>query len=163
APKRGEIKVVNVVIEDRPTRRLAGMAHHGAYHEIGNAFQKIAAIFSARGLWQHAGPMLGIYYDDPSTTQEALLKSHAGITVSEDFDLPEGLEDIRVTGGRTAICVHKGPYADLPETWNNVYGTWLPSSGEEPAALAPYEVYLNDPMTTAPEDLLTEICVPLKA
>lgn len=158
----GERPMIDVKIEDRPTRRLAGTAHQGAYHEIGNAFQKIAAVFSARNLWPEAGPMIGIYYDDPSTTAEADLTSHAGVTVSDGFEMPDALDEVRITGGRTAVYVHKGSYADLPNAWNKVYGDWLPESGEEPANLAPYEVYLNDPMNTAPDDLLTEICVPLK-
>jgi hypothetical protein len=37
-----------------------------------------------------------------------------------------------------------------------------PGSGEEDADSPAFEVYLNSPMDTAPEDLLTEICLPLK-
>jgi AraC family transcriptional regulator len=38
----------------------------------------------------------------------------------------------------------------------------LPRSGREPADAAMFDIYLNSPMDTAPEDLLTEICLPLK-
>jgi hypothetical protein len=37
-----------------------------------------------------------------------------------------------------------------------------PGSGEESADSPAFEVYPNSPMDTPPEDLLTEICLPLK-
>ncbi len=43
-----------------------------------------------------------------------------------------------------------------------MYGVWLPESGEEPGDAPPHEVYLNAPQDTAPDDLLTDVVVPLK-
>jgi AraC family transcriptional regulator len=40
-------------------------------------------------------------------------------------------------------------------------GIWLPASGESYGTTPMFEVYLNSPMDTAPDDLLTEICLPL--
>lgn len=154
--------MADVKIEDRPPLRLAAMPHKGPYYEIGNAFQKLAAAFATHGLWPKAGPMVGIYYDDPSSVPAEDLTSHAGITVAADVVLPDGVEDIAVAGGRMAVYLHKGPYANLPLAWSHVYGDWLPGSGEEVGDSVPYEYYLNDPSNTAPDDLRTEICVPLK-
>ena len=55
----------------------------------------------------------------------------------------------------------KGPYTLLPTAYDQIYGTWLPASGEVPSDYPSFEIYLNSPMDTAPEDLLTQICVPL--
>jgi AraC family transcriptional regulator len=38
----------------------------------------------------------------------------------------------------------------------------LPQSGEEPADTPSFEVYLNSPMDVAPEELITELHLPLK-
>ena len=38
----------------------------------------------------------------------------------------------------------------------------LPESGYEVADAPPMEIYLNDPDKTRPEDLRTEICIPIK-
>ncbi len=56
----------------------------------------------------------------------------------------------------------KGPYSDLPSGYAQLFGQWLPASGEEAADSPAFEVYLNSPMDTAPDDLLTEICLPLR-
>jgi AraC family transcriptional regulator len=56
----------------------------------------------------------------------------------------------------------KGPYSNLKPAYDWVYGAWLPHSGREPADCPPFEDYLNTPQDTAPNDLLTEIHVPLR-
>jgi len=56
---------------------------------------------------------------------------------------------------------YKGPYSGLAAAYRHLYGVWLPESGEEPSNAPPFEVYLNNPRDTAPEDLLTDVCVPL--
>jgi AraC family transcriptional regulator len=60
------------------------------------------------------------------------------------------------------VLTFTGPYAGLPAAWDQLYAAWLPASGEEPADSPPFEVYLNSPMDTAQEALVTEICVPLR-
>jgi len=59
--------------------------------------------------------------------------------------------------------MHHGPYERLGETYAALFGQWLPANGREPGgASCSYEIYLNDPNSTPPEELLTEVCVPLK-
>ena len=152
-----------VEIITAPPRRLAALAHKGPYLEIGNAFQKVAGIFTARNLWPQAQGMLGIYYDDPTTVAAQDLNSHAGVIVGADFEMPENLQDVQVPDGRMAVMHYKGPYAGLNAAYDYLFGEWLPNSGEEFRDAPSFEVYLNDPMDTAPDDLLTDICVPLKA
>lgn len=157
-----EISMLDVTIRTADAMRLAALPHRGAYHEIGQAFQQVAAIFGARGLWPQARGMVALFHDDPSAVPEAQLRSHAGVRVEAGFDMPDVLEEIVLPAGRQAVLLYKGPYAGLPAAWSALYGQWLAQSGEEPADSPPFEVYLNDPSDTAPADLLTEICVPLR-
>jgi AraC family transcriptional regulator len=76
--------------------------------------------------------------------------------------LPDGLEEMSVTKGDVAVLVFKGSYSGLKTAYNYLYGEWLPNSGREMRDEPSYEVYLNSPIDTAPEELLTQICVPLK-
>lgn len=60
----------------------------------------------------------------------------------------------------TAACyVHKGPYDQLSVAWDKVY-TWIFANGYEPTAVG-REAYLNDCDLTQPEELLTEVQVPV--
>ena len=60
------------------------------------------------------------------------------------------------------MATHHGPYDKLNETYAALMGQWLPAHGREPRMDPCLEFYLNDPQTTAPADLLTDVCVPLK-
>jgi AraC family transcriptional regulator len=106
--------------------------------------------------------MIGVYYDDPSVVGPADLRSHACFVVGEDVACPEGLEEVRTAGGRMAVLRFKGHYSGLPAAYDYLYGHWLAASGSEPADAPSFELYVNSPMDTRPEDLLTDICVPLR-
>lgn len=159
--RKGHVNMADFEIREMPETRLFGLPHQGAYTDIGAAFQQVAAIFTARGLWAHARGMVAVYHCDPSSVPEAELRSHAGVVMNGDVALPEVLEELRLPAGEHAESSYKGPYAGLPAVWDALYGRALPASGRLPADQPAFEVYLNDPTETAPEDLLTEVCVPL--
>jgi len=160
--KAGDPDMYDVTIEDAPKRRLAAMAHVGPYDEVSKSYEKVAAVFTSRNLWGHAKGMVGMYYDDPSTVAAAELRSHAAVEMIAGADVPDGLEEVYIDGGESAVLVMKGAYSGLKDAYEWLYGQWLPTSGRMPADQPSYEVYLNSPMDTAPADLLTQICVPLQ-
>lgn len=74
----------------------------------------------------------------------------------------EGRDNITVSempGGNYATYRHVGPYERLPEV-HAALEQWLRAHGHAISG-ATYEIYLNDPTTTAPENLATEILYPL--
>ena len=159
----GEKIMHEVEIRDLPERRLAAQAHQGPYPEIARAFQSVFAIIGARGMWGQIAEGVAVYHCDPSSMAPEELRSHAGVTLTDGAPVPEGLEAYDVPGGRAAVLTYKGPYSGLPGVYDYLYGTWLAGSDEEPGDHPSYEVYLNDPTNTAPDDLLTEVCIPLRA
>ena len=160
--KEGDEDMYGVKVEDAPKRRLAAMAHVGAYNGVSKSYEKVAAVFTIRDLWKHARGMVGIYYDDPSTVPEAELRSHAAVELADDVVVPDPLEEVLIRGDESAVLVMQGAYTGLQEAYEWLYGQWLPQSGRMPADQPSYEIYLNSPMDTAPADLLTQIYVPLQ-
>ncbi len=161
--QKGDHQMHDVEIREMPPFRLAALAHQGAYPEISRAFESLYAILVSRGLLGKIGNGIAIYHDDPSSLPESELRSHAAVTLNEGTPVPNGLEPYNLPGGRAAVLTYKGPYAGLPTVYDYLYGSWLANSQEEPAAHPSYEVYLNDPSQTAPEDLVTEVCIPLSS
>ena len=47
------------------------------------------------------------------------------------------------------------------ETYALLMGQWLPRSGRQVPPQPCFEIYLNDPGSTDPEDLVTDVYVPL--
>jgi AraC family transcriptional regulator len=158
----GETPMFPVHIADQPARRVAAVAHTGPYPEIGGAFAKLSAIISARGLWPSVRGGVAVYYDDPAGVEGQALHSHAGFVLDEAAELPAGLDEVRLGAGPGAVLRFRGPYAGLEAAYGYLYGTWLAQSGREPADAPVYEVYLNGPADVPPEELLTDIVVPLR-
>lgn len=159
-PIKGDRPMYPVTTRTEPNRRLAMLAHRGAYSSIGGSFERFGAICAARGLWPRLGPMIAIYLDNPEAVAEADLRSFAGGEL-HGGDLPDGLEEMTIAGGPTAVLTYTGHYAGLQRAYDSLFGDWLPNSGHEPADLPCYEIYLNNPRDTAPAQLVTEICLPL--
>ena len=128
-------------IRETPALRVAALAHHGDYLSIGSTFERLAAMAAGQGLFGPGTRLFGIYYDDPSTTARDALRADACLTLP-DGRVPGGELQVReIRGGRYAVTLHVGPYAELhiPYTW--LYGTWLPQSGEEAAEAPCIEEY----------------------
>jgi AraC family transcriptional regulator len=149
-------------IRETPALRVAALAHHGEYTNIGGTFERLMAMAGGQGLLGPWTRSFGIYYDDPASTPRDALRSDACVMLP-DGKTPSGELQLReIRGGRYAVTVHVGPYAELhfPYTW--LYGTWLPTSGEEPADAPSIEEYLNDARVVPPSELRTEIWLPLR-
>ncbi len=146
-----------------PPLQLVGMRHVGPYNGIAGVFGRLAAWANGAGLVTPQTRFIGIYYDNPREVDADQLRSDACITVDRplpDGPLADGVTEIDVPGGRHAVIRHLGPYPELSKTYDWIFGTWLPDSGETPAGVA-YEDYLNNANEIAPEDLITDIYVPL--
>lgn len=151
-----------VTIEDLKPQRAVGVLHRGAYADLGRAFQQLGATLAARNLFPHAREMFALYLDPPGSKPDADMRAYAGVVVAEEFpDAIEGLETFELAGGRYAVMAHKGAYATLGAAYEWLYGHWLPQSGQEPSDAPPIEIYVNDPRMTAPDDLRTDIRLPL--
>ncbi len=158
---RGET-AMQVEITDRPDLRVAAVQHVGAYNRISEAFGRLGAIAGQAGLFGSDASMIAIFHDDPEMTPEDKLRSDAGITVPPTTNLPTGLTELKVPGGRYARTTHKGSYDGLGDAWARLMGEWLPKSGHRFGNGVSYELYRNTPMNAAPNELLTDLYIPLE-
>ncbi len=162
APKGTQI-MHDVAIRKLPPAELATIAHRGPYIEIGRAFETLFGVLAARNLLRPELRMKGVYFSDPSRVPEAELRSAAGIQIPDaDFPVEAPLERASLRGGDYAVLHYKGPYSDMKAAYEWLYGEWLPGSGREPADAPVFEDYLNNPREVPPNELLTDICLPLK-
>jgi len=142
--------------------RVAFVRHVGPYENVVLALQRFLHWAGQRGLFGPDTKVIGIGHDDPHITPADKLRFDCCVTVSKEFQ-PEGEVGVQtVGGGEFAVLTHRGPYEKLGDCYRLLYGTWLPASGREPRHEPPFEVYHNSPGNTQPEDLLTEIYVPLE-
>ncbi|SFJ84135.1 AraC family transcriptional regulator [Celeribacter neptunius] len=159
--ERGDYEMYEITVEDRAPAAFAGVAHKGDYMEIGQAFEVAAKTALSRGMGPVLGAMVGVYFSNPGEVPVEEMRSMAGFVLTGEMDLAPPLEPFSLAGGRYAVLRHIGPYTGLRQAYDYLYGKWLPESGEEPRDGPPFEIYLNSPMDTAPEDLVTLIHAPI--
>jgi AraC family transcriptional regulator len=152
---------LNVEIKHMPELRVATVRHIGPYQRISEAFAQLGEVAGPAGLFRSGALMIGVFYDDPETTPAAELRSDAALSVPTDVAIPAGLGEARIAGGRYACAKHAGPYEALPDSWARLMGQWLPASGERMKDAVSYEIYRNTPADVKPQELLTELYLPL--
>ncbi|HOX77182.1 MAG TPA: AraC family transcriptional regulator [Bacteroidales bacterium] len=134
----------------------------GDYNNVGPAWEKLAKFMKEKKLFSFGMDFIGVSYDDPSVTETEKLRYDACVTVKKEIR-PEGEVGYKVLeGGLYAIFRHTGPYENFSKTYDQIYLNWLPESGYELRNEPPLEFYLNDPDRTLPENLKTDIYVPVK-
>jgi AraC family transcriptional regulator len=90
------------------------------------------------------------------------------VSIQQNLDEPLRLEELAdigvqtIPGGDYAVMTHFGPYAKLGESYAKLLGQWLPRSGRNLRTAPCFEVYLNSPESTEPEDLITDLYAPLE-
>ena len=152
---------MDVQIKQLPKRRVAFVRHTGPYMSVGAAWEKLCAWAGPRGLFGPQTMMIGVCYDDPQITPPDKIRYDACLTAGDHVQ-PEGEVGVQeIAAGEYAVTTHRGPYERLSETYAKLCGEWLPQSCREPSNGPSCEIYRNDPSRTKPEDLLTDICVPL--
>ena len=142
--------------------RVAFLRHVGPYSQVGTTWDKLLPILGKEGLLGDTPMFIGVCHDDPEVTTPAQLRYDACVTVGQRFH-GEGEVGVQtIAGGEYAVTTHQGAYNKLGDTYAALLGQWLPRSGRELASSPCFEVYLNSPESTAPEDLLTDIYAPLR-
>ncbi len=154
---------MDVTIKTKASVRVAFARATGPYlTSTKEAWDKLAAWAAPRGLFVEDAQYLGLSHDDPSLTPPDKLRYDACVSVGPEVAAEGDIGVTEIPGGEFAVYLHKGPYEGLEMSYSQLYGQWLPASGRAAALRPPHEVYLNHPDSTPPEELLTEIYVPLE-
>lgn len=152
---------ITVRIEQVPGMRVAFARHVGSYDEVGSAWQRLMGWAGQSGLLRAAPAMIGIVHDDPEVTPPDKMRYDAAIPVADPVKPDKDIGVQYLNAGAYANGTHRGPYNRIGDTYARICGEWLPGSGRELSAAPALEFYRNSPMTAAPEDLITDIHLPI--
>jgi len=134
----------------------------GEAWEVLMAFAYQQKIKYKKNLMGKEAMAFGIGHDNPSVTDVDELRCDACISWDDRTVEPVGeIGHKTIAGGKYAMFLHKGSYDKLKSVYAEI-GDWIVESGvmlrDEPM----FEKYLNrDPRRTKPENLRTEIYVPI--
>ncbi len=103
----------------------------------------------------------GLCIGDPDYKQTGVFRYVAGQAVTEGATVPDGMVAVTVPEATYAVFTHRGTLETLGQTYDYIYGTWLPTSGRELADTPDFEFYDNRFDATSPSSEM-DIYVPLK-
>ncbi len=149
-------------IVQREETRVIYVRRHGAYDSAAEqAWRELCAFAVPRRLLSENTESIGISYDDPATTEKSKLRYDACISITEKVNVEGEVGRQSIAGGKYAVFHHKGPYDMLEGVYKEIYSQWLPQSGCSLADFPCFEKYLNSPEEVPPQELKTEIHIPI--
>lgn len=154
-----EISIVEV-----PAMNILGTRKTGTYTLIPELIMKVFTSIEKKNV-SVAGPPFFICHEiSPEAVREANEKGTAVVEVAWPVvGHVRGTKEIPafvLTGGRMAHAIHKGPYETCESTYLALFA-WI--ENQSLTICGPIrEAYPNDPRTVPPEEIITEIYVPVK-
>ncbi len=127
----------------------------------GPAWAKLMAWAEMNRLLHKDTVYAGISNGDPSTTMREKECYDACISVPQETK-GDGNVVIGAVGGRDySVFLHHGPWENLKQTYAIIYKTWAHNTELKIGTGPALEIYKTPSRDTPPEELLTEVCVPL--
>ncbi|MCP4964460.1 MAG: MerR family transcriptional regulator [bacterium] len=125
-------------------------------NDIGTGFGAIMKAMGRSGVSAAGSPLI-VYHDviDDEADGDIEICVPIGSKITADASVSAR----ELEGGSMAATVHRGPYDQMPLAYRALTG-WIAEHGHEIAG-PPREVYLNDPRTVAPDQLLTRVVFPI--
>jgi len=148
-----------VTIQDNTPFTYAYLECQGSYQQIPAKINEFMGIFFKQGLMP-AGNFFGMYLNSPAEVKEEELQWRLAFPVAADAAVAAPLQkgESRVT--KIASYMYVGPYEKVGEAYGKVFA-FIEAQGYKPAGPI-MEKYLDmNPQAVKPEELRTEICVPV--
>jgi len=176
--------MTDITLTDIPLQTVLGLRRRGRYQEqIPQMMMELFTYVEEHGIEVAGMPAFLCHETSPDEVMRAMEEGTADIEIVVPITVPEeegeggpapaplwgtvpaskeGEETItcyELPGGSMATAVHKGPYETCEPTYAALF-RWISVHGK--TITGPIrEVYLNDPGEVAPEEILTEIYVPV--
>src|SRR5262245_10930208 len=149
-------------IERLPRLRVAFIRHVGAYENVPMVFDRLQEWARKRQAKPIDLMLLGIAHDDPHLTSPDTLRCDCCVIINATIKA-EGEIGVREIGGDLyAVKTHYGSFETLAESYRWLGGEFLPSRGLRLRNTPAIEIYLNPPESTQPDDLLTDVLLPVE-
>jgi AraC family transcriptional regulator len=149
-----------VVIKDVNPFWYASMDFQGPFEQMPVKIGLFMQEFMKQKL-PFGGNLFGIYFNSPAQVKPEELKWAIGIPVLKDSVVNAPLKKSEFLFKKIAVYIHVGPYEKVGESYNKVF-KFVEEKGYEVAGPV-FESYLDrDPSKVKPEELRTEIWVPVQ-
>lgn len=154
-------------IEFLPDFEFISLSYKGAYENLSaieNVWGQLFKYADAKDLLSHNTIYFTQILDDEEITDSIHCRIVLGIILEQKLPFePEGLFEVRIhKRQRYAKFIHRGSHESSTDTYTKIYASWLIDIKLELADLPTLEFHPNDNGNTPPEELITEIYIPIR-
>lgn len=146
-------------VQEQPAFTYAYLEGRGSYNQIPEVIRAFFDSFFKQGLTPR-GPLVGVYLNDPRRVKEGELVWRMGVPVAPGTKVSAPLQVTESRAGAALFLLRKGPYETVEATYQEMF-RYIDANGYR-LVFPIVERYLNDPKTVKPEELLTEIIMPVE-
>lgn len=153
-----------ITLVDAPALQVIGIRRRGPYRIIPELMGELFGFAMVNGVTVAGMPMLLMHETSKEEAMEADKTGSADVEVAVPVAGPvcsEGeVQSYQLPGGKMARIVHLGPYETSEQSYEKLC-TWIVQKGLR--VKGPIrEIYYNDPGEVRPEEIMTEILVPVE-
>jgi AraC family transcriptional regulator len=156
--------MMEIVLVEIPAMNVLGIKKTGTYALIPELLMNVFAYIQKKKAAVAGPPIFICHETSPAAVQKANENRTAVVEVAWPVNkLVKGTKEIAayvLQGGRMAHVVHKGPYATCEPAYLALFA-WIEEKGL--TICGPIrEIYPNDPRAVSPEEIITDIYVPVR-
>jgi effector-binding domain-containing protein len=122
---------------------------------VGQAYGAIMQYVGSLGVQPCGAPYVAYHNMDMDD-----LDMEIGFPFAQELTGRGNIQAGEIPGGKAVACMHIGPYDQLGGAYEALQ-KWIEANKYAPTGVA-YEFYLNDPQTTSPAELQTQVVFPLQ-
>ena len=160
---RAMTTIAEVTMKSIGPTTVAYLPVTGSFTLIPESFVRLYQWISSKG-YTPSGPPSGVFYSNPDQVPEEQLSWELRGPLADSTPTSEPDEDgvgvKRLGAMLVAATMHRGPYEEIENSFYEALAKWITDNGYE--IIGPSEeAYFSDP-NTPPEDILTEVRVPVR-
>lgn len=161
--KKGNTMLKPEILEIKDIEVLYARATGSYTESVPQAWNQLTEFAYKNNLIEKIKTRYGIGHDNPNVTEDEKIRFDACFELDDESIKPTNEILVKIiSGGKYAKFLHKGSYENLGQT-HDLISNWIIESGAELRDTPMFDKYLDlDPRKVKPENLKTEIYVPLK-
>ena len=130
--QKGKVKLKPEILH-KSSFSIAGLTYSGHdTNEIFELWQTFWLMVQEGKIILDNKGCLGVCLHDIDMRNSEVFVYYAGIEKNQSFDIPKAMQTVTILGSTYAVFKHKGPISEIEQTYDRIYGSWFPSTGNTP-------------------------------
>lgn len=164
---RAKRRTLDFEIEYLPDFEFLCLEYRGPYDDIGaieKTWEQLIIYGEQKKMLDANMILMAEIMDDDEITENVHCRYSVSLVWNKPITFePDGLFKVKQhKRQKYAKFIHKGSHESSVDTYNHIYANWMLDVGLEFEDLPNLEFFLNDDGDTPPDELLTEIYIPIK-